>query len=69
MSDSIKEIIKKMFHRHKYTKLRMYPPRKQYNEIGWGFLIECDCGHKKLTTTPRSITSVYCDKPIDDKGE
>jgi len=55
-------IFKKLFHRHKYTILKMYPPRPKYGDNHWEFLIECNCGHAKLTKMPRTIELVQIDK-------
>ena len=54
----MRDAFKKIMHRHKYTELRMYPPRPQYGDETWGFLVKCDCGHVKLTKLPRDITLV-----------
>jgi hypothetical protein len=62
----IKKSIKKLLHRHKYTELRMYPPRPKYGDNHWGFLVACECGHVKLTKLPdeidlvREMVSVNC---------
>ena len=49
---------KKIIHRHKYTILKMYPPRPKYDKMEWGFLQQCECGHVKLTKLPRTIEQV-----------
>tara|TARA_R110000822_G_scaffold84867_3_gene199052 strand:- start:29704 stop:30018 length:315 start_codon:yes stop_codon:yes gene_type:complete len=50
---------KKLFHRHKYTILDMYPPRPTYYSYTWGFLMECECGHSKIATLPRTIKQIH----------
>jgi len=50
---------KKLFHRHKYTLLAMYPPRHHYSDYKWGFVMHCDCGHHRLTKLPRTIIEVH----------
>ena len=50
--------IKKYFHIHKYTTLRMYPPRPKYFSYEWGFLLECECGKLKRAKLPRDIKTV-----------
>ncbi len=54
----LRDKFKKLMHRHKYTELKMYPPRPKYGYKTWGFLVKCDCGHVKLTKLPSDITFV-----------
>lgn len=56
--ERLKAAIKKIFHRHKYETLKMYPPRPKYFDHHWGFLIECKCGHSKLAKLPSCINYV-----------
>ena len=63
----MKAWIKKLLHRHKYTQLRMYPPRPQYGSHEWGFLLDCECGQSDLTKLPGTIKEVteMVNKPLD----
>ena len=54
----LRDKLKRLAHRHKYTELRMYPPRPKYGDYTWGFLERCDCGHVKLTKVSKDIVLV-----------
>ena len=61
----IKKIFKKVFHIHHYKVLLMYPPRPQYGDKYWGFLLVCTCGHKTLSKLPGTIE--YISEMVTDK--
>jgi hypothetical protein len=54
----VKKWIKKLLHMHKYTELRMYPPRPQYGSHEWRFLLCCECGHCVTGKSPRGVKQV-----------
>ncbi len=55
----VKSRLKELMHIHKYRTLLIYPPRKQYDEEEYGFLLKCACGDSKLTKLPGSVREVY----------
>jgi len=52
----LKEILKKVFHIHKYTTLLVYVPNNQTDK--YDFLLHCDCGFTKLTKLPYGIKEI-----------
>ena len=61
----IKETIKKLFHRHKYTTLLIYPPHNQKCDLPqcksndrYGFLVRCYCGYTTLTKLSITIKEI-----------
>jgi len=54
----MRDLIKRLFHWHKYTTLLIYPPRKNGSNY-YGFLLRCDCGYSKLTKLPYAIKEIF----------
>jgi hypothetical protein len=57
---------KKLIHFHRYKTLIIYPPHSARCDLPqcaknneYGFLMQCSCGHMKVTGLPCTITEIY----------
>lgn len=71
-NNMLKQLLSKIkkIHIHKYETLLIYPPHSQVCNLpqcqsanDYGFLIQCHCGHYKLTKLPYSIKEILFVKP------